>query len=218
LASLDEIGIPRIRFMTSHPKDLSEALMNVMALGKHICPALHLPAQSGSDAVLASMRRGYTRSEYLHKAAALREKIPGIALTTDLIVAYPGETEKDFEDTLALVEEVRFSAAYTFIFSPRPGTPAAELPGRIDDATATSRIERLIALQRRITAECHAAFVGSEQNVLVDERSKRDPAQAAGKTAHGITVNFPGGKALIGKIVPVRITSAAETTLRGERV
>ncbi len=215
LAALDQVGIPRIRFMTSHPKDLSDELIEVMARGKHICHALHLPVQAGSDAVLASMRRGYTRADYLRKVEALRAKLPDIALSTDLIVAYPGETEQDFEDTLALVEQVRFDAAFTFIYSPRPGTRAAEMEGRIDDATATRRIELLIAAQRRITAERNARFVGQVLPVLVEETSKRDAAQICGKTEHNVTVNFPGDAAQIGGIVPVKITSAAETTLRG---
>ena len=215
LAALDRLGIARIRFMTSHPKDLSPALMDVMADGRHICPALHLPVQAGSDAILAAMRRGYTRAAYLDKVAALRARMPGIALTTDLIVAFPGETEADFADTLLLVEQVRYDAAYTFIYSPRAGTVAASLPGAIDAATATQRIERLIAAQKVITAQRNAAWVGTVQPVLVEEASRRSAAQMAGKTPHGLTVNFPGTSALIGRIVPVRITSAAETTLRG---
>jgi len=215
LTALDGVGIPRIRFMTSHPKDLSDALIEVMAAGAHICHALHLPVQSGSDAVLASMRRGYTRAGYLERVEALRGRIPDIALTTDLIVAYPGETERDFEDTLSLVERGRFHAAYTFVYSPRPGTLAAGLPGRIDAGAARERIEGLIAVQKRITAERNAAFVGEVQPVLVDELSKRDATQVAGKNGYGITVNFPGDAALIGRFVPVRILSAAESTLRG---
>ncbi|MCL2544752.1 MAG: tRNA (N6-isopentenyl adenosine(37)-C2)-methylthiotransferase MiaB [Clostridia bacterium] len=218
LAGLDGIGIPRIRFMTSHPKDLSDALIGVMAEGKHVCHALHLPVQSGSDAVLASMRRGYTRAQYLERVEALRGRIPDIALTTDLIVAYPGETEEDFADTLSLAETVRYHAAYTFVYSPRPGTLAADLPDRVSAGVARERIEGLIALQKRITAERNAVYVGREQRVLVEELSKRDAAQVAGKNEYGITVNFPGGASLIGQFARVRILSAAETTLRGEMV
>jgi tRNA-2-methylthio-N6-dimethylallyladenosine synthase len=218
LRALDAVGIPRIRFMTSHPKDLSGALIDAMAESRHVCPALHLPVQSGSDAVLTAMRRGYTRARYLERVAALRARIPDIALTTDLIVAFPGETDQDFADTLALVEEVRFDAAYTFIYSPRPGTHAAELPGRIDPAVATARIERLIVIQKRVTVARYAGYVGGVQQVLAEERSKRDATQIAGKTPHGVTVNFPGDASLIGRIVPVRVTSAAESTLRGQLV
>ncbi len=216
LRELDQLDIPRIRFMTSHPKDLSDELIDVMASARHVCPALHLPVQAGSDAVLSSMRRGYTRAQYLARVAELRRRIPDIALTTDLIVAYPGETEQDFADTLSLVEQVRYDAAFTFIYSPRKGTKAAELPGRIDDATATRRIEQLIAVQRSITATQNARFVGTVQPVLVEEQSKRSKTQLAGKTPHGITVNFTGDARLIGTIIDVAITGAAETTLRGE--
>jgi len=216
LAELDGIGIPRIRFMTSHPKDLSDGLIEVMAQGKHICHALHLPVQAGSDAVLASMRRGYTRAQYLERVKALRGRIPDIALTTDLIVAYPGETERDFEDTLSLAEEVRYHAAYTFVYSPRPGTLAADLPDRVSPQVAKERIERLIRLQKGITAERNQTYVGREQLVLVEELSKRDATQVAGKNEYGITVNFPGDKSLIGQFARVRILSAAETTLRGQ--
>ncbi|MDR3050280.1 MAG: tRNA (N6-isopentenyl adenosine(37)-C2)-methylthiotransferase MiaB [Oscillospiraceae bacterium] len=215
LRALDDVGIPRIRFMTSHPKDLSDDLMETMAAGRHICHALHLPVQSGSDAVLASMGRGYTRAAYLERVAALRARIPDICLTTDLIVAYPGESEEDFRDTLSLVAQVSYDAAYTFIYSPRDGTKAAQLPGRVDAATATARIEELIALQRGITAARNTRLVGTVQQVLVEEASRRDAAQVAGKTSGGLTVNFPGDAGLIGSIVPVRITSAAQITLRG---
>ncbi len=217
LAALDGVGIPRIRFMTSHPKDLSDALIDTMASSKHICHALHLPVQSGSDAVLKAMGRGYTRAAYLERVTALRARIPDIALSTDLIVAFPGETDQDFEDTLSLVEAVQYDAAYTFIYSPRAGTRAAEMAGRIDDKVASERIERLIALQRSITARRNAAYVGQTQAVLVEEHAKRDAHQVAGKTEYGVTVNFTAESALIGRIVPVKITSAAETTLRGER-
>ncbi len=216
LAALDGVGIPRIRFMTSHPKDLSDALIEVMAKGRNICHALHLPVQAGSDALLASMRRGYTRAEYLAKVVALRARIPDIALTTDLIVAYPGETEQDFADTLSLVEEVRYDAAFTFVYSPRPGTLAAQMPDRVEPALATDRIERLIAAQKRITVERNSAYVGQVQTVLVEEQSKRDASQVAGKNEYGITVNFSGDVSLMGRFVQVRIVSAAESTLRGE--
>jgi len=204
--------------MTSHPKDLCDALIESMADSKGVAKHLHLPVQSGSDAVLTSMRRGYTRAQYLERVEALRARIPDIALTTDLIAAYPGETEQDFADTLSLVEAVRFHAAYTFVYSPRPGTQAAGLPGRVDAGVARERIERLIAAQKRVTGSRNAAYVGKEQRVLVEELSKRDAAQVAGKNEYGVTVNFPGGASLIGRFARVRVLSAAETTLRGEMI
>ncbi len=216
LRALDEVGIDRIRFMTSHPKDLSDELIEVMAGAKHICHALHLPVQSGSDRVLASMNRRYTRAQYLERVRRLRERIPDIALTTDLIVAYPGETEEDFQQTCSLVREVGYDAAFTFIFSPREGTRAASMDGRIDEATATRRIEELIALQKENTRTRLQAMVGSVHRVLVDGASRRDAQQLAGKDEYGVTVNFPGERSLVGKIVPVRISSAGESTLRGE--
>ena len=216
LEALDEIGIERIRFMTSHPKDLSDELIDVMAKGKHICHQLHLPVQAGSDRVLASMNRRYTRSEYLERVRKLRARIPDIALTTDLIVAYPGETEAEFEETCSLVREVGYDAAFTFIYSPRVGTRAAQMEGRVDEETATRRIQKLIAMQKEITKRRMEAMIGSTCEVLVDGASRRDETKLAGKNEYGVTVNFPGDKALIGEIVRVRILSAGESTLRGE--
>ena len=216
LAALDEVGVERIRFMTSHPKDLSDELIEVMATGKHICHALHLPVQHGSDRILASMNRRYTRERYLERVNALRARVPDVSLTTDLIVGYPGETEEDFEKTCELVREVGYDSAFTFIYSPRVGTRAADMPEQIDEATSSRRIQKLIAVQKEITRERYARYIGQVHSVLVDEVSKRDEHQVAGKNKYNITVNFPGSPALIGQIVRVRITSAGESTLRGE--
>lgn len=216
LAALDEVGVERIRFMTSHPKDLSDELIEVMATGKHICHALHLPVQHGSNRILASMNRRYTRERYLERVNALRARVPDVSLTTDLIVGYPGETEEDFERTCELVREVGYDSAFTFIYSPRVGTRAADMPEQIDEATSSRRIQKLIAVQKEITRERYARYIGQVHSVLVDEVSKRDEHQVAGKNKYNITVNFPGSPALIGQIVRVRITSAGESTLRGE--
>ncbi len=216
LSALDEIGVERIRFMTSHPKDLSDELIEVMASSRHICHALHLPVQAGSDRVLASMNRRYTRERYLERVRQLRKRIPDIALTTDLIVAYPGETEEEFEETCSLVREVGYDAAFTFIYSPRTGTRAAQMEGRIDEETAARRIQKLIAIQKESTKKRMEAMIGSTHSVLVDGASKRDETKLAGKDEYGITVNFPGDRSLIGEIVRVRILSAGESTLRGE--
>ena len=218
LAALDDVGIERIRFMTSHPKDLSDELIEVMAAGKHVCHALHLPVQHGSNRILQSMNRRYTREGYLERVRALRERVPDVSLTTDLIVGYPGETEEDFEQTCELVRQVGYDSAFTFIYSPRVGTRAADMPDQIDEATSSRRIQQLIAVQKEITRERYAAYIGQIHSVLVDEVSKRDEHQVAGKNEYNITVNFPGSRALIGQIVRVKITSAGESTLRGELV
>ena len=218
LKELDEVGIERIRFMTSHPKDISDELIDVMASSKHICHALHLPVQHGSDRVLASMNRRYTRQRYMERVSLLRSKIPDISLTTDLIVGYPGETEEDFEETCSLVEQVGYDSAFTFIYSPRVGTRAADMEDQIPERVSSQRIQKLIALQKEITHKRYDAYVGQIHSVLVDEASKRDASQMAGKNQYNIPVNFPGDSELIGQIVKVRITSAGESTLRGERV
>ena len=150
LKRLDDTSIPRIRFMTSHPKDLSDELIDVMACGKHILPQFHLPVQSGNDEILRLMNRHYTRGQYLDRVRKLREAIPGIGLSTDIIVGFPGETEAQFEDTMSLVDEVRYDSAFTFIYSPRTGTRAADMPGMVPDEEATERIKRLIDLQESL--------------------------------------------------------------------
>ena len=218
LAKLDEVGIKRIRFMTSHPKDISDELIDVFAKSKHICHALHLPVQHGSSRVLASMNRKYTREQYLARVAAIRERIPDMSLTTDLIVGYPGETEEEFEETCSLVGEVGYDSAFTFIYSPRIGTRAADMPDQIPEEVSSRRIQKLIAMQKENTRRNYAGYIGQVHSVLVEEASKRDERQMAGKDEYNITVNFPGSKDLIGRIVRVKITSAGESTLRGERI
>ena len=218
LAKLDEVGIERIRFMTSHPKDISDELIDVFAKSKHICHALHLPVQHGSSRVLASMNRKYTREQYLARVAEIRAKIPDMSLTTDLIVGYPGETEEEFEETCSLVGEVGYDSAFTFIYSPRIGTRAADMPDQIPEEVSSRRIQKLIAIQKENTRRNYAGYIGQVHSVLVEEASKRDEHQMAGKDEYNITVNFPGSKDLIGRIVRVRITSAGESTLRGEMI
>ena len=218
LAKLDEVGIERIRFMTSHPKDISDELIDVIAKSKHICHALHLPVQHGSSRVLASMNRKYTREQYLARVAEIRAKIPDMSLTTDLIVGYPGETEEEFEETCSLVGEVGYDSAFTFIYSPRIGTRAADMPDQIPEEVSSRRIQKLIAIQKENTRRNYAGYIGQVHSVLVEEASKRDERQMAGKDEYNITVNFPGSKDLIGRIVRVRITSAGESTLRGEMI
>ena len=217
LKRLDQTGIQRLRFMTSHPKDLSDELIEAYASIKSLAPHLHLPIQSGSDRMLKAMNRGYTVESYLEKAAKLRRALPAIGLTTDLIVAFPGETEEDFSDTLELARLMRYDSAFTFIYSKRAGTRAAELSGEVSKEAATERIERLIALQEGITKETLASLKGERMGILVEGVSARRESQMSGKCGRNISVNFTGGdEGMIGQIVPVKINGAGSNTLRGE--
>ena len=216
LHRVSQTGIPRIRFMTSHPKDLSDELIEEIASNPALCRHLHLPVQSGSNRILAAMNRRYTRESYLEKVEKIRRAAPDVGLTTDLIVAFPGETDQDFEDTLSLTRQVGYDSAFTFIYSPRTGTRAADMPGRIDPALATERIERLIALQEEKTAGVFSSLIGTRETVLVTGASKRNARQLTGKSSRNISINFEGSDDLIGRIVPVVITAASKTTLKGE--
>ena len=217
LKRLDDTGIPRIRFMTSHPKDLGDDLIEVMAGGKHILPQFHLPVQSGNDEILRQMNRHYTREQYLDRVSRLRAAIPGIGLSTDIIVGFPGETEEQFEDTMSLVDEVRYDSAFTFIYSPRTGTRAAGMPGRIPDEEATERIKRLIDLQERLQQETMKRFVGIEEEILVEGLSRRSDLAVSGKGKHGISISVEGSEKDIGTILPCHVTGLKNNTLMGER-
>ncbi len=218
LYRVDALDIPRVRFMTSHPKDLSDELIAAYGELRHLMPNLHLPVQAGNDEILKRMNRHYDREKYLSLVRRLRAVRPDIGLTTDVIVGFPGETEAQFEDTLSLVREVRFDAAYTFIYSPRAGTRAAEMDDPVSMEEKTERIQRLIALQQSITSEVLASQIGRIQPVLVDSVSTRSEQTIGGKTPRAHMVNFPGSAERIGQTVPVRITSAGKNTLRGEAV
>ncbi len=218
LYRVDRLGIPRIRFMTSHPKDLSDELIHAFGELRHLMPQLHLPVQAGNDEVLKRMNRRYTRAHYLDLVKRLRSVCPDIGLTSDIIVGFPGETLEQFEDTMSLVREVRFDAAYTFIYSPRKGTRAAEFPDDTPYAVKSERIQRLIELQQAIALEALEAQVGKTEQVLVEAVSTRDAASVGGKTPRGHMVNFPGDISLIGQFVDVEITSAGRNTLRGRRI
>lgn len=218
LYRVDALDIPRVRFMTSHPKDLSDELIAAYGELRHLMPNLHLPVQAGNDEILKRMNRHYDREKYLSLVRHLRAVRPDIGLTTDVIVGFPGETEAQFEDTLSLVREVRFDAAYTFIYSPRAGTRAAEMDDPVSMEEKTERIQRLIALQQSITSEVLASQIGQIQPVLVDSVSTRSEQTIGGKTPRAHMVNFPGSAERIGQTVPVRITSAGKNTLRGEAV
>jgi tRNA-N(6)-(isopentenyl)adenosine-37 thiotransferase enzyme MiaB len=218
LKALDEIGIPRIRFMTSHPKDLSDELIDVIAKGKHICKQFHLPIQSGSNDILAAMNRRYTREKYLERLEKLRERMPDIGVTTDFIVGFPGETEEQFQDTLSLVEKARFDAAFTFIYSPRVGTKATAMDGQLPDEVTSNRIQRLIKAQDEQIRLVHQSLIGKIENVLVESLSKRGQNSVSGKGERGITIAFPGDESDIGKIIPVEIIDVRTSTLSGKRL
>ena len=217
LRRVSETGIPRIRFMTSHPKDLSDALIEEIGRNPQVMGHFHLPAQSGNDRILQAMNRHYTIAQYMERAEKLRKARPDIGLTTDLIVGFPGETEAEFRDTLDLVERMRFDSAFTFIYSPRVGTKAAELPDQVPAEVSTDRITRLIAAQERQTEQVLNGMIGGTVNVLATDGSRRDGAMLTGKCERNISVNFIGRPEDMGRIVPVRITAASRTTLKGER-
>ena len=217
LKALDRMGIPRIRFMTSHPKDLSDELIDVMGESRHILPQFHLPVQSGNDEILKRMNRRYTREQYLDRVRRLRESVPGIGLSTDLIVAFPGETEEQFGDTLSLVREVGYDSAFTFVYSPRTGTRAAEFPDQVQPEEAKDRIQRLIALQEELQRETLSRFLGQQEEILVEGLSRRDGRAVSGKGRHGISVTIPGEESDVGQILPCRITGVKNNTLMGER-
>ena len=217
LRALDALGVPRIRFMTSHPKDLSDELIDAMATSPHICSHLHLPVQSGNNEILSAMNRRYTREQYLDKVQKLRSAMPEIGLTTDIIVGFPGETEAQFEDTLRLVSEVGYDAAFTFIYSKREGTAAAKMEDQVPREVSGERLNRLLAEVEASTKRAHLQMIGKTELVLVEALSKRDATQVSGKGRRNITVTLDGTETDIGQIVPVRITSAAVNTLRAER-
>ncbi len=209
-------GIERIRFTTSHPAELTESLIETFASVPELVGHLHLPVQSGSDRILRLMKRTYTVAEYREKVARLRVARPGLSLSSDFIVGFPGETEQDFEQTMALIDEVGFDQSFSFIYSARPGTPAASLA---DDVPLDAKKERLTRLQARLSE--HAAqigrdMVGTAERVLVERPSKKDPHQMSGRTENNRVVNFPGGKVLIGQFVDLRITEALPNSLRAE--
>ena len=208
-------GIKRIRFTTSHPKDMSDELIKCFAEMPKLCGQIQLPAQSGSNAVLKRMNRGYTRETYLDRINALKLVRPGIVVTGDIIVGFPGETEQDFQQSLSLIEEVRYADLYSFAYSPRPGTKAAGFTDDISKEQKLERLERLLLLQRRLTLEINSTFKGSIQSVLVEGKGKL-PGQVSGRADNGKTVNFIGDPALIGTFVDVRISAAYQNSLVGE--
>jgi tRNA-2-methylthio-N6-dimethylallyladenosine synthase len=207
-------GIERIRFTSPHPKDFREPVIAAIAECGAVCEQVHLPLQSGSSRILKAMRRTYDRERYLRLVATLRDAIPDLALGTDVIVGFPGETEADFRETLAVVEEVRYDSAFTFVYSPRHGTEAAGLPDQVPDDVKRDRIERLVDVVQRIAAERNSERVGRVEEVLVEGRSRTDDGLLRGRTRRNTTVNF-AGDAQPGELVEVEIAAATSTTLRG---
>jgi tRNA-2-methylthio-N6-dimethylallyladenosine synthase len=207
-------GIERIRFTSPHPKDFRAPVIAAMADCASVCEHAHLPAQSGSSRILKAMRRTYSRERYLRLVGELRTAIPDLALTTDIIVGFPGETEDDFRATIELVEEVRFDGAFTFVYSPRTGTEAAAMPEQVPDELKRERIERLVDVVQRVARGRNAERVGRVEEVLVEGASRTDPALLRGRTRRNTTVNF-SGSAQAGELVRVQIDAATSTTLRG---
>ena len=218
LQALNALGVPRIRFMTSHPKDLTADVIDAMAQCEHVCAQIHLPVQSGSNRILKLMNRKYTREQYLQRVYDLRSAMPDVGISTDLIVGFPSETEEDFLETVELCKEVRYDAAFTFNFSPRKGTKAYDLPGRLPKDVQRDRITRLIQTVNDISKQVHKAMVGSTQMVLIEGESAKNPEHHCGKTERGRTVNFPKGKGRVGDIVPVKILKNNANTLFGEEI
>jgi tRNA-2-methylthio-N6-dimethylallyladenosine synthase len=216
LAEVDAIpGIERIRYTSPHPKDMHEDVIRAHAQLDALCEHIHLPLQSGSSPVLKRMRRTYSRERYLDRVALIREHVPDCALTTDIIVGFPGETEADFEQTLEVAEAVGYDSAFTFIYSPRRGTEAADLPDPLPHDIKVARLERLVEVIQRRAREQATRFIGREVEVLVEGPSRTDPTRLRGRSRHNKVVNFDGLGAP-GDFVPVRITGATSQTLSGE--
>lgn len=209
-------GVERIRFMTSHPKDLTDDLIKAMAECDKVCEHIHLPVQSGSSRILKKMNRRYSREDYMTLINKIKETIPGVAITTDIIIGFPGETEEDFLETLSLVEEVEYDSAFTFLYSRRKGTPAYDLAEQIDEATKHDRFNRLVEAVNRICAKKNKEYLGKTVEVLVDDISKNDKNKLSGRTRTGKLVNFAGNTENIGKLVNVKITEALSFSLNGE--
>jgi tRNA-2-methylthio-N6-dimethylallyladenosine synthase len=217
LAAVDEIdGIDRIRYTSPHPKDMREDVIRAHAELESLCEHIHLPLQSGSSRILKAMRRTYDRERYMDRVALIREHVPDASLTTDIIVGFPGETEADFEETLEVAEQVGYDSAFTFIFSPRRGTTAAELTeGLVPHPVKVERMERLLEVVQRRARERAQRFVGRTVEVLVEGRSRTDPERLRGRTRHNKAVNF-SGLAAPGELTDVEITAATSQTLSGE--
>ena len=209
-------GVQRIRFMTSHPKDFGDKLIDTMAACDKVCPQLHLPFQAGNNRVLREMNRGYTKEEYLEKIRRVKEKIPGISLSTDIIVGFPTETNEDFLDTLDVLRKVEFDSVFSFIYSKREGTPAAKLDFVLSEEEIHTNFNKLLEVQNEISKRKNDAYVGKTFTVLVDGVSKNNDEMLSGRTDTSKIVNFKGDAALKGKYVRVKVTEAHTWSLNGE--
>ncbi len=211
-------GIERIRFMTSHPKDISDRLIDAIAECENVCEYVHLPVQAGSNTLLERMNRKYTREHYLAIVKKLKEKVPGVTISTDMIVGFPGETDEEFRETLDLIEEVEFDSSFTFIYSVRKGTPAAEMEGQIDDALKHERFNEMLSKLNGIIKKKNERLKGQTVEVLVEGTTTKNDAILIGRTRGHQSVNFEGPKELIGQLVKVKITTPRSNSLLGELV
>ncbi len=219
LKDIDKIeGIERIKFMTSHPRDISDELIDCYGSLKHLSPYIHLPVQSGSDKILREMNRHYTVSDYLASIQKLRKRVPDIAISTDIIVGFPGESEEDFSQTLNLVKEVQYDSCYSFIYSKRPGTKAAKMVNHVPDEVKSDRLNRLNELLNHFAFEKNQAYLNKEVIVLVEEPSKTDGSMLSGRTDSSKLVHFPGDPTTIGKFVRVKIERVKTFSLEGKLV
>ncbi|WP_133580398.1 tRNA (N6-isopentenyl adenosine(37)-C2)-methylthiotransferase MiaB [Aureibacillus halotolerans] len=218
MEELSKIDIPRFRFMTSHPRDFDDRLIDVLAKGGNLMEHIHLPVQSGSSEILKIMGRKYSREHYMTLVAKMEERIPNVTFTTDIIVGFPNETEEQFEETLSIVREVEYDAAYTYIYSPREGTPAAKMEDNVPMEVKRERLQRLNQLVNELSLKKNKVFEGQVVDVLVEGESKKNPDVLSGYTRKSKLVNFRGPKSLVGKIVPVYITGAKTWTLDGDLV
>ncbi len=219
LRKVNEIeGLERIRFMTSHPKDLSDDLIQAMADCEKVCSHLHLPLQSGSSRILKKMNRHYTKEDYLLLVKKIREKLPEIALTTDIIVGFPGETEEDFEETLDVVSKVRYDSAYTFIYSKRSGTPAASMENQVPEDVVKERFAKLLKVVQTISAERTNEKLGMTEPVLIEQVNEQDESLVTGRLSNNAVVHLPGDASMIGSIVPVLLKESKGFYYMGQRV
>jgi tRNA-2-methylthio-N6-dimethylallyladenosine synthase len=219
LREIDKIdGLNRVRFMTSHPRDLGEDVIEAVAASSNICEHFHLPVQAGSDRILKLMNRGYTQEQYLNLVGSIRKAIPFASITTDIIVGFPGETEEDFEETLRVVEKAKFDQAFTFLYSPREGTPAATMDEQVQPAVKNKRFKRLLESLSRIYLEQNRFYCGKTIEVLVEDSSKKSPAFLTGRTRTNKVVNFAGSTDLVQQLVEVEIDEAHVWYLKGRCV
>lgn len=211
-------GLERIRFMTSHPKDLSDELIEVMGKSKKICKHLHLPVQSGSSKILKKMNRHYTKEQYVALAKKIQERIPGVSFTTDIIVGFPGETEEDFKETLDVVREVGFDSAYTYVYSKRSGTPAASMEDQVDKDVIKDRFDRLLALLKETSAKNCKKKVGDIERVLIEEENTHEEGMLTGRLENNLLVHFKGCKEQIGTMADVKLVEEKGFYYMGEQI